>query len=116
MNLVNVLEFCENELGTGIPEAVGNLVHIAVLIIQVVVPVILILWGMLDFAKGVMGQDEDKIKSGQKKFIQRLIAAIFVFLIVVIVRLVITAVGNLGDNDAGTAWKCADELISGKKR
>ena len=115
MNLVNVLDFCTTELnGSGIPDAVGNLVHTAVLIIQIVVPILLILWGMLDFAKGVMGQDEDKIKAGQKKFVQRLIAAIFVFLIVVVVRLVVTTVGGLGDNEANTAWHCADELISGK--
>ena len=117
MNLVNVLDYCTSQLnGSGIPDAVGNLIHMAVLIIQIVVPILLILWGMLDFAKGVMGQDEDKIKAGQKKFIQRLIAAIFVFLIVVVVRLVITVVGNLGGNDANTAWQCADQLISGQKK
>lgn len=117
MNLVNVLDYCTNELGgAGIPDAVGNLVHAAVLIIQIVVPIILILWGMLDFTKGVMGQDEDKIKAGQKKFIQRLIAAVFVFLIVVVVRLVIQTVGGLGDNEANTAWHCADQLINGSKK
>lgn len=118
MSLVNTLNFCTSQLGgEGIPTAIGKLVHYAVLIIQVVVPILLILWGMLDFAKGVMASDEDKIKAGQKKFIQRLIAAIFVFLIVTIVNLVIAMVGSLGGegNQGESAWDCASELISGKE-
>lgn len=99
-----------------IPDTVAGLIRTAIFIIQVVVPILLILWGMLDFAKGIIGQDEDKIKAGQKKFIQRLIAAIIVFLIVTIVQLVITAVGNLqGEgNQANSAWQCAKSIINGK--
>jgi len=111
MDLVNVLITCGN---IEVPDAIASLVHTGIFIIQVVVPILLILWGMLDFAKGVMGSDEDKIKAGQKKFIQRLIAAIIVFLVVVIVQLVVTAVGGLGDNDANSAWSCASQIINYK--
>lgn len=117
MNLVNVLD-ADVVCGTiTIPGTVVGLIRTGIFIIQVVVPILLILWGMLDFAKGIIGQDEDKIKAGQKKFIQRLIAAIIVFLIVTVVQLVITAVGNLGGsgNDASSAWKCARSIISGSK-
>ena len=101
--------------GVTIPGSVVGLIRTAIFIIQVVVPILLILWGMLDFAKGIIGQDEDKIKAGQKKFIQRLIAAIIVFLIVTVVQLVITAVGNLQGtgNQATSAWTCAKNIISG---
>ena len=116
MNLVNMLAADVTCNGVTIPGGVVGLIRTIIFIIQVVVPILLILWGMLDFAKGIIGADEDKIKAGQKKFIQRLIAAIFVFLIVVVVRLVITTVGGLGDNNAGTAWDCAAQLISGEKR
>ena len=112
MDFMNFLVSCGN---IEIPEGLAGLIRTAIFIIQVVVPILLILWGMLDFAKGIIGQDEDKIKAGQKKFIQRLIAAIIVFLIVTIVQLVITAVGNLdGNNGADTAWSCAKSIISGK--
>ena len=117
MGFINVLEFCGDIVKPGIPDAIGNLVHLGFVIIQVVVPILLILWGMLDFAKGVMGQDESKIKEGQKKFIQRVIAAVAVFLIVTIVQLVINVVGTLDDKDnpnSGNAWTCAKSLISGK--
>ena len=120
MGFINVLEFCSGEaLGAGIPDAIGNLVHAGFMIIQIVVPILLILWGMLDFAKGIMQQDEKEIKAGQKKFIQRLIAAVAVFLVVTIVNLVINVVAGLGDNNntnknTTDAWKCAQELINGK--
>lgn len=112
MDYMNLLVQCGN---IEIPDPVAGLIRTAIFIIQVVVPILLILWGMLDFAKGIIGQDEDKIKAGQKKFIQRLIAAIIVFLIVTIVQLVIGVVGNLqGEgNQASSAWSCAKQIISG---
>lgn len=110
MNLVNFLISCPTAGGSvEIPDAIVNLLKTLIFLIQVVVPVLLILWGMLDFAKGVIGQDEDKIKAGQKKFIQRLIAAAIVFLIVTIVQVVITTVGNIS-GDTGV-WSCASQLI-----
>ena len=122
MNLVNVLNYCGNIINAGggteagIPSAIGNIVHLGFIIIQVVVPILLIVWGMLDFAKGVMASDEDKIKAGQKKFIQRLIAAVICFLVVTIVQLVINVVGSVtSDNNTGSAWNCAKGLINGKE-
>lgn len=119
LNLISFLdgEFCVGLLGEGgIPEPIGRVVHTAVLVVQIVVPILLIIWGMLDFAKGIMAQEEDKIKAGQKKFIQRLIAAIIVFLIIATVNFVINMVSSLGGegNSASPAWDCARELINGK--
>lgn len=118
LNLISFLDdyYCSSMdgLGKGIPAPIGTLVHAGVLVIQIVVPILLIIWGMLDFAKGVMAQEEDKIKAGQKKFIQRLIAAVIVFLIVAVVNFVINLVGSLGENSAIDAWGCASELINGK--
>ena len=121
LNLVNTLNYCTNiteaaegaELG--IPSGIGNVVHLIVVAIQVVVPILLIIWGMIDFAKAIVGQDEEKIKAGQKTFIKRLIAAVVVFLIVTIVQLAINLAASIGGegNDAGSAWKCAKCLING---
>lgn len=123
MNLVNMLvneaDYCVNFAGMdgGIPAGIGNVVHLIVVAIQVVVPILLIIWGMIDFAKAIIGQDEDKIKAGQKTFIKRLIAAVVVFLIVTIVQLAINLAASIGGqgNDAQSAWECASELINGKE-
>ncbi len=123
MNLFYTLaNYCTSLLpaGTGgeagIPEGIGNVVHLIVVAIQIVVPILLIIWGMIDFAKAIIGQDEDKIKAGQKTFIKRLIAAVVVFLIVTIVQLAITLAASVGGegNDAGTVWGCAKSLINGQ--
>ena len=62
--------------------------------IQIVVPIILIIVGMLDFAKAVTEKNEDKIKEAQKKLIQKAIAAVAVFLVTVIVGVLMRIVGN----------------------
>ena len=65
MNLFNTLDYCTGIIEGGIPSGIGNVVHLIIVAIQVVVPILLIIWGMIDFAKAIIGQDEDKIKQGQ---------------------------------------------------
>jgi hypothetical protein len=72
-----------------IDQQLANITSTVILVIQVAVPVILIIFGMIDFAKAVMAQKEDDIKSGQKIFIKRLIAAALVFLVIIFVKLII---------------------------
>ena len=121
MNLVNTLEYCVGVVDgfSGIPEGVGNIVHLIVVAIQVVVPILLIIWGMIDFAKAIIGQDEDKIKAGQKLFMKRLIAAVIVFLVVTIVQLLINVAAGIAEGDGSGSdvndiWNCAKSLISGQ--
>lgn len=77
--------------------------------IQVVVPIVLIVWGMMDLAKAVMAQKEDEIKKGQQTFIKRLIAAAIVFFVVAVVKLVI----NFVSTDSEDILACVDCFISG---
>lgn len=99
LEMVNILKKC-GSLEFDIPDAVFNLVHYVILIIQIVVPILLIIWGMLDFAKGLTkGKDED-IKAGQKTFISRLIVAVVVFLIVTIVNLMVGIVASVNPDNS----------------
>ena len=53
---------------------------------------------MLDLGKAVIASKEDEIKKGQNMFIKRLIAAVIVFFVVAVVRLVVgLAADNSGD-------------------
>lgn len=116
VELVNTLATVGGACGE-IPGAVFNVVSMIIMLIQVVVPILLIIWGMIDFAKSVIGGDEDKIKAGQKVFIKRLIAAVLVFLVVTIVKLLIGLVGQLGvEGGAGSeVWTCVEKFINGAK-
>ena len=71
------------------------IVHMIVVIIKIVVPILLIIFGSLDFLKAVTASKEDEIKKGQQTFIKRAIAAVLVFFIVQIVQLIVRfAAGN----------------------
>ena len=56
--------------------------------IKVIVPVILIVVGMIDLAKAIMGKDDSEIKKAQSSLIKKLVVAICVYLLVTIVGLV----------------------------
>lgn len=79
-------------------------------LIQIGIPIILILLGMLDLGKAVMASKEDEIKGAQKLLIKRCIYAIAIFFVVLIVQLVFSLVdnsGDLGQNDWYDCWKQA---------
>jgi len=76
-------------------------------LIQLGIPIILILLGMLDLGKAVMASKEDEIKSAQKLLIKRCIYAIAIFFVVLIVQLVFGLLSNTGDKDienSGASW------------
>ena len=120
LDLINVLATGDTVCGA-IPDPVFNVTSMIIMAIQIVVPVLLIIWGMIDFTKAVIGGDENKIKDAQKIFIKRLIAAAVVFLTVTIVKLLITLVVDISaDSDEGGAavtdqtWSsCINKFING---
>lgn len=68
------------------PVAVANLVSMVINTIKVLVPVILIVMGLIDFTKAMTKQKEDEMKKAQTIFIKRLIAGVLVFFVVAIVQ------------------------------
>ena len=112
MNLTIILasysELCEMFLSDG--GKITNIISTGINLIQLVVPILLIVWGMLDLGKAVIAQKEDEIKKGQKTFMSRLIAAAIVFFIVTIVRLFISLVAD--DNEE--IIDCINEILNSK--
>lgn len=93
----------------------AELIHTIIVIIKFGIPVLLIIFGMLDFAKGVIAKKEDEIKAGQNMFIKRLISAVLVFFVVAIIQLAISLVDDKNDVNESDAWKCADLIMNGNK-
>jgi len=80
-----------------------GVIKAVLLVIQIIIPIGLIVFGTIDLGKAVVASDEKKIKENQMTLIKRSIAAVLVFLLVTIVTF---AVGFLG----GDAWKaCWDK-------
>lgn len=81
------------------------IVSTVVLLIKVVVPILLIIFGMLDLGKAVVASKEDEIKKGQQLFIKRIITAIIVFFVIQIVQIVIRFVSG-NDADVANCFNC----------
>ena len=74
-------------------------------LIQIGIPIILIILGMLDLGKAVMASKEDEIKSAQKMLIKRCIYAVAIFFVVLIVTLVFSLVADNAEGVNGaTSW------------
>lgn len=96
---------CESLLpGVNIDVKIANAVHMIVLAIQIAVPVLLVIFGMLDLFKAITAQKEDEIKKGQNLFIKRLIAAAIVFFVIAVVKLLISFAS--GDEGIMTCASC----------
>ena len=72
-----------------------------VTLLQWGIPMVLILFGMLDLGKAVIAGKEDEMKKAQGTLIKRVIYAVAVFLVVTIVTFVI---GMVGDNSWKNCW------------
>lgn len=84
-------------------------------IVKLLVPVILIIMGMIDFTKAMMASEEKKMKDAQKSFITRLIASVIIFLIMAVVQFVFNSI------DTGSSYKngfinCMNCLLSNDDR
>lgn len=68
--------------------------------IKYILPVIVIVFGILDFIKAIAGDKDDEMKKVQGRFIKRLIAAALVFIIPLIIEFVLDKMG-FGYDDCG---------------
>ena len=85
------------------------IISTVVLLIKIAIPILLIVFGMLDLGKAVVASKEDEIKKGQNLFIKRAISAIIVFFVVQIVQIIVRFVSG---NDASVA-NCFNCFING---
>ena len=63
------------------------------------VPILIILLGIIDFAKAVMTSKEDEMKASQNKFVKRLIIGIAIFFIPTLVNLIMDLANYIWNPD-----------------
>ena len=91
-----------------IPQKVPELTSFAVTAMEVAIPVIIVIFGMIDLIKAITSGKEDEMKKAQGIVIKRLIAGALVFFIFAIVKLLINAV----DNNAAGIIDCMNCFIN----
>lgn len=96
--LMFLADSCDAIGDQGLKSILG-LAHRVVVILQIVIPIALIIWGTIDMGKAVIAGDEKKIKEARKPLIQRAVSAVIVFLLPYLVSLVIGLV-----IDGGQDW------------
>lgn len=82
---------CEELLGD---ELIGYIQQI-VNIIKIVVPILLIVFGTIDFGKAIFVNDDGEMKKSQTKFIKRLIIAVAFFLVPTLLTLILNIAHNI---------------------
>ena len=78
-------------------------------ILQIAIPIALLIFGTMDLGKAVMAGDEKEIKAATGILIKRVIAAVAVFLLVLIVSVV---TGWVGGDEWKACWKAAEHATS----
>lgn len=96
-----------------IPGKVPDLVSFGITLVQIAVPVVLVVISMIDLVKAVSAQKEDEIKKGQQMLIKRIITAAIVFVVIALVKLVISVVANSGESSS--IIDCIDCFVEGSK-
>lgn len=77
-------------------------------ILQIAIPIALLIFGTMDLGKAVMAGDEKEIKAATGVLIKRVIAAVAVFLLILIVSVV---TGWVGGDEWKNCWRAADTNV-----
>ena len=96
--------FCANS--ANIWQIIGS----ALLVFKIVIPIILIIWGMLDLGRAVVAAKDDEIKKATKSLAMRAVSAVAIFFLPTIVGIVMGLVSNFAASgakeDFDTCRKC----------
>ncbi len=85
---------CEELFDNDIKELINTIMNW----IRIIVPILLIVFGIMDFTKATFDKNEDDMKKSREKFIKRIIAAVFVFLVPIFVNLILEIANSVWSN------------------
>ncbi len=92
----------------GIPPEITNTIGAVYNILLVVVPIIIVIFGIIDFVKAVMSGKEDEIKKNTSTFIKRLITGLLVFFVLALVKLILNIIQT---NNQSEAIACINSIF-----
>lgn len=114
MDLFNVMAAsCNLDIDLIVP----NVIAFVITMIKIIVPIVLIIFGMLDLFKAVIANDDKEMKEAQKKLIHRIIYAVIVFFVIALVQFVFASLAKQdtenGNVDGDRIYGCIDCFING---
>lgn len=98
--------FCQTSAG------LWQLVGKVLLVFKIVIPLLLIIFGMIDLGKAVVASDEKAIKNATNSIIKRLIAAVVIFFIPTMVAAIFTLISNFKDQKEDEGYSVCSACIN----
>lgn len=102
--ITSTIESCDAAGGIatvcGIPYGLSQMINDAFNLLKIGVPIVLIIMGLIDLVKAIVGQKEDDIKKGWNTFAKRVLYGIAVFFVFFLVQFIVSLLpGSSGKND-----------------
>lgn len=97
------MEFCKSTA------SIWQLVGYALFILKIVIPIILIILGIIDFSKAAISSDDKMIKDAAISFLKRAIAAVAIFFIPTIIDVCFNLIAGVSESlkdDLGNCITC----------
>lgn len=105
-----LLEFSCSQIDKG----VYDLISTVFTVLWILIPLLLVIFGVLDMAKAVTAGEEKEMKTAQQLLIKRLIYALIAFFVVALVKTVFRVINNNDSNTStSNALQCIDCFING---
>lgn len=113
--MLEVLATCSIDIDPIVPKTISFVVDM----LKIGIPILLIIFGMLDMGKAVMSNDEKEMKAGQSKLIKRCIYAVVVFFIVALVEFIVGVLASSSEDSDNPIAKddislCIDCFVNDK--
>lgn len=92
--LMGAINFCKNTAN------VWQIVGYVLLVFKIVIPILLIIFGMMDLGRAVVASKDDEIKKATKSLAFRAAAGVIIFFIPTLVGMILGLVSNFSESGA----------------
>lgn len=97
-------------LDCGLPDVLTRVLSGLYKAILIAAPLGIVVFGVVDFIKGIASKDANEIKSNSSRFVKRLITGLLTFFVLAITRAVFYIISQ-NVSDAGGAIGCAISVL-----
>ncbi len=91
---------------------IWQIVGYLLLIFKIVIPILLIIFGIMDLGKAVVASKDDEIKKAVKSLALRAISAIAIFFIPTLISMILGLVSNFAESGAKDDFKVCQACIT----
>ena len=108
--LAGVGEFCDDTA------AIWRIFGYIVLVFKIVIPLLLIVFGMVDLGKAVVSSDDKAISKAVSSLIKRFVAAVVLFFVPTIVNAIFNVINiSAGENVNSKCIDCVTNVLNTQK-